>query len=202
MTKRDAISWMILGLLPVAISGCRKKQAKVVPTPPVLTAMAQLPSLPPLIASFMDQVVFPPSTTATELPPSPPKKKPKRIPRKPAPNPAQPATPPPAVQSANTIPPRITIDHPPTAEGAGDISVGLEHSDEAHQKQSTAQLLQSTENNLKGLTRNLTSDEQATVTQIRNFLNQSRAAITDNDLVRAHNLALKAHLLSDELVHR
>jgi hypothetical protein len=55
---------------------------------------------------------------------------------------------------------------------------------------------------LKSITRTLDADEQATVAQIRNFMTQSRTAITDNDLVRAHNLALKAHLLSDELVKR
>jgi len=31
---------------------------------------------------------------------------------------------------------------------------------------------------------------------------QARAAMTDNDLVRANNLAVKAHLLSDSLVAR
>lgn len=76
----------------------------------------------------------------------------------------------------------------------------LDHSDEAHHRLSTAQLLQSTEDNLRALTRNLSEDEHATVAQIRNFMAQSRVAMNENDLVRAHNLALKAHLLSDELV--
>jgi hypothetical protein len=38
------------------------------------------------------------------------------------------------------------------------------------------------------------------VEQIKSYVTQSRAAITDGDLVRANNLALKAHLLSDALV--
>ena len=46
------------------------------------------------------------------------------------------------------------------------------------------------------------TDQQAIIAQIRNFLAQARQAQTDNDPVRAHNLALKAHLLSDELVRR
>jgi len=37
-------------------------------------------------------------------------------------------------------------------------------------------------------------------TQIREFIKQSRTAITENDLARAHTLAVKARLLSDELV--
>lgn len=36
--------------------------------------------------------------------------------------------------------------------------------------------------------------------QIRDYMNQSRQAIAENDLDRAHNLAMKAHLLCDELV--
>jgi hypothetical protein len=75
----------------------------------------------------------------------------------------------------------------------------MAHTDEAHQRESTAQLLQSTEDNLRNLTRQLSADERGVVDQIRNFMAQSRAATTDGDMVRAHNLALKAHLLSDEL---
>ncbi len=40
------------------------------------------------------------------------------------------------------------------------------------------------------------------VAQIRNYMTQSRAATTDGDLLRANNLAVKAHLLTDELIKR
>jgi hypothetical protein len=36
--------------------------------------------------------------------------------------------------------------------------------------------------------------------QIREFISQSRKATTENDPERAHNLAVKARVLSDELV--
>jgi hypothetical protein len=36
--------------------------------------------------------------------------------------------------------------------------------------------------------------------QIREFIKQSRNATTENDPARAHTLAVKARLLSDELV--
>ena len=36
--------------------------------------------------------------------------------------------------------------------------------------------------------------------QIREFITQSRKATTENDPERAHNLAVKARVLSDELV--
>jgi hypothetical protein len=66
----------------------------------------------------------------------------------------------------------------------------------------TAQLLDATEFNLKSLARALNADEQAMVSHIRSFEQQSRAAIAEGDTVRAYNLAMKAHLLSDELVKR
>ena len=48
----------------------------------------------------------------------------------------------------------------------------------------------------------MSADEQVVVTHIRSYMQQSKNAITDGDLERAYNLALKAHLLSDELVKK
>jgi hypothetical protein len=67
-------------------------------------------------------------------------------------------------------------------------------------QQSTTELLDSTEKNLRGLTRSLSSDEQNTVTQIRSYVTQARSALKDQDFERAHNLALKAHQLVDVLI--
>ena len=66
----------------------------------------------------------------------------------------------------------------------------------------TAQLLATTDNNLKNLHRQLTPDEQAMVQQIQDYEKQSREATTQGDGVRAYNLAMKARLLSDELVNK
>ncbi len=65
---------------------------------------------------------------------------------------------------------------------------------------STDQLLQGAEANLNGITRTLSKDEEAMRAQIREFIKQSRTATTENDPARAHTLAMKARLLSDELV--
>jgi outer membrane biosynthesis protein TonB len=65
---------------------------------------------------------------------------------------------------------------------------------------STDQLLQGAEANLNGITRQLSKDEEAMRAQIREFIKQSRTATTENDPARAHTLAVKARLLSDELV--
>ena len=62
------------------------------------------------------------------------------------------------------------------------------------------QLIDSCEANLHNLNRQLSNDEQAMLGQIRNYIAQSRSALADNDLDRAHGLALKARLLCDELV--
>jgi hypothetical protein len=82
----------------------------------------------------------------------------------------------------------------------GQLSSGMSEDEEFHQRQSTAELLDGTEANLKRITRTLTTDEQGTVTRIRNFETQARTANDQGDPVRAHTLALKAFLLSDELV--
>ncbi len=68
-----------------------------------------------------------------------------------------------------------------------------------HQKDTTTQLLASSESTLANIRRSLNSGEQEMVTQARNYIAQSRKAIDDGDLERAHNLAIKAHLLADEL---
>lgn len=82
------------------------------------------------------------------------------------------------------------------------ISPSISPSDAARDQSNTEQLLQRTENNLNGLKRQLSKDEESMVAQIRNYISQSRQASKDNDPARARNLALKANLLSNELVGR
>ncbi|HEY1657263.1 MAG TPA: hypothetical protein VGG14_02880 [Candidatus Sulfotelmatobacter sp.] len=65
---------------------------------------------------------------------------------------------------------------------------------------STEQLHLVTEGNLKKIAgRQLTADQQEMLNQIKQFMDQSKAAVADGDLERGHNLAMKARLLSDEL---
>ena len=47
--------------------------------------------------------------------------------------------------------------------------------------------------------RQLDSNQQEMLKQIQQFLDQSKAAVAAGDIERGHNLAMKAHLLSDEL---
>jgi hypothetical protein len=105
-------------------------------------------------------------------------------------------------QQANAKPPRIVIQEGSAAAPQGDITSPIAHDEATHRRLSTAQLLQSTEDNLRGLKPPFSADEQATVAQIRDYMEQARSANAQNDVVRAHNLALKAHLLSDELAKK
>ncbi len=71
----------------------------------------------------------------------------------------------------------------------------------SQQRATTDQLNASTEENLKKIAdRQLAPSQQEIVTQIQQFVEQSKQAVAAGDLERAHNLALKARLLSDELL--
>jgi len=69
------------------------------------------------------------------------------------------------------------------------------------QRDNANQMLAATEANLKKLSgQQLNSNQQDMLTQIRQFMEQSKAAVNDGDVERARTLAWKAQVLSDELV--
>jgi hypothetical protein len=170
------------------VAGCDNKKLKE----PM--ALAKLPDL-------AYPVVLPPPpepAAASDIPSTiPPEPKPatRTVKPRPRPRPTKPSDTPVASQ-----PPSKETTTPTTPDTGTTISAGIPHSVEQGHRQSTSELIQLTEDNLRSLNRQLTSQEQSQVEQIRNFIAQSRSATSDNDLVRAHNLAMKAHLLSDELV--
>lgn len=86
--------------------------------------------------------------------------------------------------------------------GTSDPSIQLGGSGTAsHQKDTANQMLAATEENLKKIAgQQLNSSQQDMVSQIRQFMEQSKAAAGEGDLERARTLAWKAQLLSDELV--
>ncbi len=62
-------------------------------------------------------------------------------------------------------------------------------------------MLAATESNLKKIAgQQLSSDQQDMVSQIRQFMAQSKSAVGDGDMERARTLAWKAQVLSEELV--
>jgi hypothetical protein len=69
------------------------------------------------------------------------------------------------------------------------------------QRANTESLLASTEDELKSTAgHSLDSSQQETVKQIHQYQAQSKTALQTGDLELAHNLAVKAHLLADQLV--
>jgi hypothetical protein len=88
-----------------------------------------------------------------------------------------------------------------TTESSTVIAPSMSLEQASHQRQNTAQLLSSTDANLQRLSgRQLNSNQSATIDQIHVFMQQAKAAVDAGDLQRGHNLAMKAHLLSDDLV--
>lgn len=103
---------------------------------------------------------------------------------------------------ASAAPPRVVIQEGGAQPPNNQLSTAMPHSQANDHQRTTQQLLDAADANLRGLTRALTADERAMVEQIRAYMQQSRDAVKGGDLIRAHNLALKAHLLSDELAKR
>jgi outer membrane biosynthesis protein TonB len=219
-------------LFVLAFSGCLKKRKSTVapqaqaPTvgtthQPTHTTTEPAPTEPPADAtgSTAPTATAPPPVATT---PTKPKSKPrvaKNNSKHPpsantsatgaAPAPSKPAAGQPTTTASTSTPPaanqsqgaKIVVQQAGEAPPSGQISAAGEDAD-TRSRQSIEQLLQSTDTNLRSISRSLNDNERAMIEQIRNYMAQARTASTDGDLTRANNLALKAHLLSDELVKR
>jgi hypothetical protein len=191
--KTATLRFVAVLALPLCLllAGCHKKK------PPV-PQQANAPTIQP--ATQPTTAPVPPPATTTTTPtttPPPPQPTPPKPAAKKTKTHAEKKTPPPA----NTAKNHTVVNEAGTTENkVPQISAGT--TDGHLQQSNTAQLLEATDNNLKSLHRQLTPDEQAMVQQIQDFEKQSREATVQGDTVRAYNLALKAHLLSDELAHK
>jgi hypothetical protein len=147
--------------------------------------------------------------------PAPAQQTPEAAPEKPAPE-EKPAQAPPARKGkrkkpapkkdpspANSEPKKVVVRNGGAPEPTSQLTPGMSRSQASRSRQTIVQLLASTEENLKRTSgRSLTQNEQAMVDQIRAFITQAHAALKVGDLQRGHNLAMKAHLLSDDLLRR
>lgn len=194
-TRLHPVMFALCALL--LITACSKKRNK-----PVLLPQEQAPTVSTPQPEPEPQPQQPTQPSADQQPAETTENKPSQKPpantvKNQKPHPAR--KPP---QVATNTPPKIVITE--GGAGSGGDSIGLGQpgpaADAAHNQFSTEQLLERTEANLRGIKRLLTSDEQSLATQIRDFMAQSRQATKDGELVRARNLAVKANLLSDELV--
>lgn len=83
------------------------------------------------------------------------------------------------------------------------ISPSLPQQQASSQRQSTNSLLSAAETNLKNLSgAQLNTSQEEMVKQVHTYMEQSKAAVEAGDLERANNLAIKAQLLSAELVKK
>jgi hypothetical protein len=100
--------------------------------------------------------------------------------------------------SKDCPPPKIVVRQGGTTEP----SIQLAGGDQASQKRVAAnQMLGSTEENLKKIAGlQLTDVQKGTVVQIRQFVDQSKAALAEGDIERGNTLAWKAQVLSEDLV--
>ncbi|HET9406573.1 MAG TPA: hypothetical protein VFO39_05010 [Candidatus Sulfotelmatobacter sp.] len=105
-------------------------------------------------------------------------------------------------QATTNCPPSKTIIRQGSTTDPGIQLVGGAGGRQASdQKATTDQLLTSTQDNLNKVAgKSLNSGQQEMITQIQQFMEQSKAAIVAGDTERGRTLAMKAHLLSDELV--
>ena len=98
-------------------------------------------------------------------------------------------------------PEKVVINNGSTTEPRVQLSPSLSTEQQSQKRQITEQLLSTTDENLKKISeRQLSATQQDTVSQIHQYLEQSKAAAAAGDLERSHTLAFKAHLLSDELL--
>ena len=188
---RDFKKLVILLLLPLLLlSGCKKRKPQIPSPQEQAPTIEQPPAQPPVQPPVQPPAEQPPVTTPPPVQPPPtttkPKPKPKRrVTKKPAPE-----------KNKNVI------KEGGESSAPGQLSAGIPEGEATHQRRTTVQLREDTEKRLGSITRQLSSSELAMVQQIHAYLTQSRAADADNDTERAYNLALKAHLLADELMRQ
>ena len=103
--------------------------------------------------------------------------------------------------TTNCPPTKVIVRQGGTKEPSIQLAGGPTPDQAAKQRQTVNQLLGITEANLKkAAAQQLSPNQQETLAQSRAFVQQSREAIGSGDLDRAHNLAWKAELLSEDLI--
>jgi outer membrane biosynthesis protein TonB len=192
--RRSAL--LALAVMLALLAGCGKKRIATNPT-----VIAAVPAPTPSPTPPPTPAPGPPPPVNVEPPYVPPE------PAKPLPEPQVPAVarrtaPPPQPAPAPEESQHVAVPPGPALPVPGQLSAALSRDDMLERRSTTAQLLEGAELNLKNLNRSLSNDEKAVLQHIRSYIKQSRAASDTGDVDRAYNLALKAHLLSEELVKR
>jgi hypothetical protein len=149
------------------------------PQPPAETAPATSPTAAPPSAEPQDQTPSP-ATKPTTPAPKPAKKKP--------------------AGKASASGHKVVVRNGGAKDVSPQLAPGMSKEQELHSREATTQLLATTDVNVKSVAgRQLTPAQQGLLDQIHTYMKQSKEASESGDLTRAHTLAYKAHLLSDEL---
>jgi hypothetical protein len=105
-----------------------------------------------------------------------------------------------SASNSTATPPKKVVRNGGTADPAVQLAPGISAEQASSQRQNTTQLLAATDANLKQISSHtMNSSQQASVDQIRKYMEQAKAAEQAGDVQRAQNLASKALLLSDDL---
>lgn len=104
--------------------------------------------------------------------------------------------------AASPCPPKkVIVRQGSTSDPSIEVVGGAQGRQASDERDTSIQMLETTEANLKKVEgTQLDSNQQDMVKQVREFMDQSRAATSAGDLDQARTLALKAQLLSEELV--
>lgn len=108
----------------------------------------------------------------------------------------------PSTPQKNCPPSKTVVRQGGITEQSIQLAGGSTGGDATQKRQSTDQMLRETEENLKkaaGI--ELSAEQQNSVSQIRQFVKQSKDSLVAADFERAHTLAWKAKVLSDDLVN-
>ena len=97
--------------------------------------------------------------------------------------------------------PIVVVKNGGTTDTQGQISSPASNQQTTQQLKNTDTLISAASTNLQKISgKQLNPGQQDMVTQIRNYMRQSKDAAKNGDVQGANNLAVKAHLLSEELV--
>lgn len=98
-------------------------------------------------------------------------------------------------------PKKVIVRQGSTTEPSIEVVGGAGGRQASDERNTAIQMLETAEANLKKMEgTQLSSDQQDMLKQVRDFMDQSRAATSAGDLDQARTLAWKAQLLSEELV--
>jgi hypothetical protein len=102
-----------------------------------------------------------------------------------------------------SAPEKRVVRNGSTSEPVIQLSPTATDGEASSQRQNTGQLLATADANLQKVSgRQLNTTQQDVVSQIRKYMEQAKEAESAGDLQRAQNLAVKAHLLSEDLVRQ